>query len=66
MAATIVVVEILVTAATLDVVAKLFATALIPTTCSDLSFVEKCSYDNNFKFFTTKKVAAKSILSCSD
>jgi hypothetical protein len=52
-------------AATLIVLAKLFATALMPATCNNNFFVAKNTFCSNFAFLTTTFVAAKNDISCS-
>ncbi|KAK2424389.1 hypothetical protein QL285_034756 [Trifolium repens] len=52
-------------AATLIVLAKLFATALMPATCSNNFFVAKNTFYSNFAFLPATFVAAKNDISCS-
>jgi hypothetical protein len=47
-------------AATLIVLAKLFATALMPATCSNNFFAAKNTFCSNFEFLAVTFVAAKS------
>jgi hypothetical protein len=51
--------------ATLIVLAKLFAMALMPTTCSNNFSAAKNTFCNNFAFLATTFVAAKNDISCS-
>ncbi|KAK2454376.1 hypothetical protein QL285_001942 [Trifolium repens] len=53
-------------AATLIVLAKLFATALMPATCGNNFFAAKNTFCNNFVFLPATFVAAKNDISCSD
>ncbi|KAK2388494.1 hypothetical protein QL285_062173 [Trifolium repens] len=55
----------LVMAATLIVLAKLFATALMPATCSNNFFAAKNTFCSNFAFLAATYVAAKNDISCS-
>jgi hypothetical protein len=52
-------------AATLIILAKLFATVLMPATCSNNFFATKCTFCSNFAFLATTFVAAKNNISCS-
>jgi hypothetical protein len=52
--------------ATLIVLAKLFATALMPATCSNNFFAAKNTFCSNFAFLAATFVAAKNDISCSD
>ncbi|KAK2434225.1 hypothetical protein QL285_019396 [Trifolium repens] len=58
--------EILVMAATLIVLAKLFATALLAATCSNIFFAAKNTFCSNFMFLAATFVAAKNDISCSE
>ncbi|KAK2360226.1 hypothetical protein QL285_085514 [Trifolium repens] len=51
--------------ATLIVLAKLFATALMPATCSNNFSAAKFFFCNNFVFLAATFVAAKNDISCS-
>ncbi|KAK2454834.1 hypothetical protein QL285_002354 [Trifolium repens] len=53
-------------AATLIVLAKLFATALMAATCSNIFFAAKNTFCSNFAFLATTFVAAKNDISCSE
>ena len=65
-ATTIFVVKTLVMAATSYVFAKLFATALIPTTCNDIFSAAKSIFSSNIVFFSATYDTAKTNFSCSD
>jgi hypothetical protein len=52
-------------AATLIVLAKLFATALMAATCSNIFFAAKNTFCSNFAFLAATFVAAKNDISCS-
>jgi hypothetical protein len=52
-------------AATLIVLAKLFATALMAATCSNNFFAAKNTFCSNFAFLAATFVAAKNDISCS-
>jgi peptidoglycan/LPS O-acetylase OafA/YrhL len=52
-------------AATLIVLAKLFATALMAATCSNNFFAAKNTFCSNFVFLAATFVAAKNDISCS-
>jgi hypothetical protein len=52
-------------AATLIVLAKLFATTLMPATCSNNFFAAKNTFCSNFAFLAATFVAAKNDISCS-
>jgi hypothetical protein len=52
--------------ATLIVLAKLFATALMAAACSNNFFALKNTFCSNFVFLATTFVAAKNDISCSD
>jgi hypothetical protein len=58
--------KILVMAATLIVLGKLFATALMAATCSNIFFVAKNTFCSNFTFLAATFVAAKYDISCSE
>ncbi|KAK2455352.1 hypothetical protein QL285_002810 [Trifolium repens] len=51
--------------ATLIVLAKLFATALMAATCSNIVFDAKNTFCSNFAFLSATFVAAKNDISCS-
>ncbi|KAK2430827.1 Polynucleotidyl transferase, ribonuclease H superfamily protein [Trifolium repens] len=56
-------------AATLIFLAKLLATALMPTTCNNMQqqfFATKNTFCNNFAFLVATFVAAKNDISCSE
>jgi hypothetical protein len=53
-------------AATLIVLAKLFATALMPAACSNNFFAAKNTFSSNFAFLAATFVVAKNDISCSD
>jgi hypothetical protein len=53
-------------ATTLIILAKLFATGLMPTTCSNNFFVAKNTFCSNFAFSAATFIAAKNDISCSD
>jgi hypothetical protein len=53
-------------AATLIVLAKLFATALMPAICSNNFFAAKNTFCSNFAFYVTIFVAAKNDIFCSE
>ncbi|KAK2369230.1 hypothetical protein QL285_082378 [Trifolium repens] len=52
-------------AATLIVLAKLFATGLMPATCNNNFFAAKNTFCSNFAFLAVTFVAAKNDISCS-
>jgi hypothetical protein len=52
-------------AATLIVLAKLFAATLMPATCSNNFLAAKNTFYSNFAFLTTTFVAAKNDISCN-
>ncbi|KAK2451469.1 hypothetical protein QL285_010520 [Trifolium repens] len=56
----------LVMAATLIVLATLFATALMTATCSNIFFAAKNTFCSNFAFLAATFVVAKNDISCSD
>ena len=53
-------------AATLIVLVKLFATALMPATCSNNFFAAKNTFCSNFAFLAATYVAVKNDISCSE
>jgi hypothetical protein len=53
-------------AATLIVLAKPFATTLMPVTCSSNFFAAKNTFYSNFAFLAATFVAEKNDISCSD
>jgi hypothetical protein len=52
-------------AATLIVLAKLFATAFMPATCNNNFFAAKNTFCNKFAFLATKFFPAKNDICCS-